>query len=387
MREIVLEARAVTRTYGTGTGATHALRGVDVEIEQGRFTAIIGASGCGKSTLLQALGGLDAPTSGKVLLEGQDLYALPDAALARLRRTRLGFVFQAFHLLPEYTVRDNILLPLLLDKREPDEEYLALLTRQLGLTALLQRQPTQLSGGQQQRAALARILVGKPSILMLDEPFSALDSYLREEVEGEVGSLLAGFASSFSNRLLVTHGTAAVAAMAAAGKTTMVISMIAMAICMGCQPLLAYSYGAGDSKRLKQLLKDLILLTVVFGVLAGAASFAGRNALIGMFIKEEGAFRLGTQLVVYLVLGSPVIGLTYLVTNLLQSVGKASGAVVLSLLRQGLLLIPLLYLMNALYGVQGIAAAHLMADVSSAVISAVILLHWLRASMEKKAEV
>ena len=152
MREIVLEARAVTRTYGTGTGATHALRGVDVEIEQGRFTAIIGASGCGKSTLLQALGGLDVPTSGKVLLEGQDLYALPDAALARLRRTRLGFVFQAFHLLPEYTVRDNILLPLLLDKREPDEEYLALLTRQLGLTALLQRQPTQLSGGQQQRA-------------------------------------------------------------------------------------------------------------------------------------------------------------------------------------------------------------------------------------------
>ena len=140
-----------------------------------------------------------------------------------------------------------------------------------------------------------------------------------------ISSLLAGFASSFSNRLLVTHGTAAVAAMAAAGKTTMVISMIAMAICMGCQPLLAYSYGAGDSKRLKQLLKNLILLTVVFGVLAGAASFAGRNALIRMFIKEEGAFRLGTQLVVYLVLGSPVIGLTYLATNLLQSVGKASG--------------------------------------------------------------
>ena len=196
-----------------------------------------------------------------------------------------------------------------------------------------------------------------------------------------ISSLLAGFASSFSNRLLVTHGTAA------AGKTTMVISMIAMAICMGCQPLLAYSYGAGDSKRLKQLLKDLILLTVVFGVLAGAASFAGRNALIGMFIKEEDTFRLGTQLVVYLVLGSPVIGLTYLATNLLQSVGRASGAVVLSLLRQGLLLIPLLYLMNALCGVQGIAAAHLIADVGAAAISAGILLHWLRASMEKTAEV
>lgn len=201
-----------------------------------------------------------------------------------------------------------------------------------------------------------------------------------------ISSLLAGFASSFSNRLLVTHGTAAVAAMAAAGKT-MVISMIAMAICMGCQPLLAYSYGAGDAKRLKQLLKNLILLTVVFGVLAGAASFAGRNALIRMFIKEEGAFRLGTQLVTYLVLGSPVIGLTYLATNLLQSVGKASGAVLLSLLRQGLLLIPLLYLMNALCGVQGIAAAHLIADVGAAAISAGILLHWLRASMEKTAEV
>ena len=202
-----------------------------------------------------------------------------------------------------------------------------------------------------------------------------------------ISSLLAGFASSFSNRLLVTHGTAAVAAMAAAGKTTMVISMIVMAICMGCQPLLAYSYGAGDAKRLKQLLKNLILLTVVFGVLAGAASFAGRNALIRMFIKEEGAFRLGTQLVTYLVLGSPVIGLTYLATNLLQSVGRASGAVVLSLLRQGLLLIPLLYLMNALGGVQGIAAAHLMADVGAAAISAGILLHGLRASVEKTAKV
>jgi len=138
--------------------------------------------GCGKSTLLQALGGLDAPTSGKVLLEGQDLYALPDAALARLRRTRLGFVFQAFHLLPEYTVRDNILLPLLLDKREPDEEYLALLTRQLGLTALLQRQPTQLSGGQQQRAAIARALITRPAVVLADEPTGNLDHQNSVEV-------------------------------------------------------------------------------------------------------------------------------------------------------------------------------------------------------------
>lgn len=233
-----------------------------------------------------------------------------------------------------------------------------------------------------------RYIVKHGTVLTIDlRPALKKPQMLAIGLPNGISSLLAGFASSFSNRLLVTHGTAAVAAMAAAGKTTMIISMIAMAICMGCQPLLAYSYGAGDTKRLKQLLKDLILLTVVFGVLAGAASFAGRNALIGMFIKEEGAFRLGTQLVIYLVLGSPVIGLTYLATSLLQSVGRASGAVVLSLLRQGLLLIPLLYLMNALCGVQGIAAAHLMADVGAAVISAGILLHWLRASVEKTVEV
>ena len=233
-----------------------------------------------------------------------------------------------------------------------------------------------------------RYIVKHGTVLTIDlRPALKKPQMLAIGLPNGISSLLAGFASSFSNRLLVTHGTAAVAAMAAAGKTTMIISMIAMAICMGCQPLLAYSYGAGDTKRLKQLLKDLILLTVVFGVLAGAASFAGRNALIGMFIKEEGAFRLGTQLVIYLVLGSPVIGLTYLATSLLQSVGRASGAVVLSLLRQGLLLIPLLYLMNALCGGQGIAAAHLMADVGAAVISAGILLHWLRASVEKTVEV
>ena len=186
MREIVLEARAVTRTYGTGTGATHALRGVDVEIEQGRFTAIIGASGCGKSTLLQALGGLDAPTSGKVLLEGQDLYALPDAALARLRRTRLGFVFQAFHLLPEYTVRDNILLPLVLAGKSYDEMTSRLLpaAKELGLTPLLKKYPYEISGGQKQRAAVARAIITNPRLILADEPTGALDSKSTDELLG-----------------------------------------------------------------------------------------------------------------------------------------------------------------------------------------------------------
>jgi len=160
----------------------HALRGVSVGIERGSFTAIIGKSGCGKSTLLQALGGLDAPTSGQVLLEGQSLYDLPDDELAWLRRTKLGFVFQAFNLLPEYTIRDNILLPLMLDKKAVDEAYLKFLTERLGLADLLHRQPGQLSGGQQQRAAIARALIVHPAVVLADEPTGNLDRKNSEEV-------------------------------------------------------------------------------------------------------------------------------------------------------------------------------------------------------------
>ena len=173
MKDKILEAVQISKTYGEGESAVQALKASDLTIWKGEFASIIGSSGSGKSTLLKILGGLLPPTTGNVLLDGQDLYAMNAEQLAQVRRQKIGFIFQDFRLFPEYTVRDNILLPLLLDKREPDEEYLALLTRQLGLTALLQRQPTQLSGGQQQRAALARILVGKPRILMLDEPFSA----------------------------------------------------------------------------------------------------------------------------------------------------------------------------------------------------------------------
>ena len=173
--DIVLEAKNLTKVYGSGEGTVHALRGVSVGIERGSFTAIIGKSGCGKSTLLQALGGLDAPTSGQVLLEGQSLYDLPDDELAWLRRTKLGFVFQAFNLLPEYTIRDNILLPLMLDKKAVDEAYLKFLTERLGLADLLHRQPGQLSGGQQQRAAIARALIVHPAVVLADEPTGNLD--------------------------------------------------------------------------------------------------------------------------------------------------------------------------------------------------------------------
>ena len=180
--DIVLEAKNLTKVYGSGEGTVHALRGVSVGIERGSFTAIIGKSGCGKSTLLQALGGLDAPTSGQVLLEGQSLYDLPDDELAWLRRTKLGFVFQAFNLLPEYTIRDNILLPLMLDKKAIDEAYLKFLTERLGLADLLHRQPGQLSGGQQQRAAIARALIVHPAVVLADEPTGNLDRKNSEEV-------------------------------------------------------------------------------------------------------------------------------------------------------------------------------------------------------------
>lgn len=180
--DIVLEAKNLTKVYGSGEGTVHALRGVSVGIERGSFSAIIGKSGCGKSTLLQALGGLDAPTSGQVLLEGQSLYDLPDDELAWLRRTKLGFVFQAFNLLPEYTIRDNILLPLMLDKKAVDEAYLKFLTERLGLADLLHRQPGQLSGGQQQRAAIARALIVHPAVVLADEPTGNLDRKNSEEV-------------------------------------------------------------------------------------------------------------------------------------------------------------------------------------------------------------
>ena len=180
--DIVLEAKNLTKVYGSGEGTVHALRGVSVGIERGSFAAIIGKSGCGKSTLLQALGGLDAPTSGQVLLEGQSLYDLPDDELAWLRRTKLGFVFQAFNLLPEHTIRDNILLPLMLDKKAVDEAYLKFLTERLGLADLLHRQPGQLSGGQQQRAAIARALIVHPAVVLADEPTGNLDRKNSEEV-------------------------------------------------------------------------------------------------------------------------------------------------------------------------------------------------------------
>ena len=199
---LVLETKGLPKTYGQGANAVHALQGVTAAFAEGRFYAIRGRSGSGKSTLLNLLGGLDMPTSGTVLLEGQDLYACDEAALAAIRRRRMGFVFQDFQLLAEYTVRDNILLPLFLDQRAIDAAYFAQIVQALELAPLLRKQPWQLSGGQQQRVAVARALIARPAILLADEPTGNLDAQSGQRVF----TLLRQTASAFCKTIIfVTH--------------------------------------------------------------------------------------------------------------------------------------------------------------------------------------
>ena len=199
---LVLETKGLTKTYGQGANAVHALQGVTAAFAEGRFYAIRGRSGSGKSTLLNLLGGLDMPTSGTVLLEGQDLYACDEAALAAIRRRRMGFVFQDFQLLAEYTVRDNILLPLFLDRRAIDAAYFAQIVQALELAPLLRKQHWQLSGGQQQRVAVARALIARPAILLADEPTGNLDAQSGQRVF----TLLRQTASAFCKTIIfVTH--------------------------------------------------------------------------------------------------------------------------------------------------------------------------------------
>jgi putative ABC transport system ATP-binding protein len=198
----VLETKNLSKTYGAGDVAVRALKEVSLRFEQDRFYAVLGRSGSGKTTLLNLLGGLDTPTSGTVLLEGKDLYALADEELAAVRRRRIGFVFQDFQLLPEYTVRDNILLPLTLDKKPPDEAYLSEIVRALDIADILRKQSWQLSGGQQQRVAVARALMARPAIVLADEPTGNLDTENGKRVFG----LLRSIASSICKSVVfVTH--------------------------------------------------------------------------------------------------------------------------------------------------------------------------------------
>ena len=207
---------------------------------------------------------------------------------------------------------------------------------------------------------------------------SILGSILALGVPNAVSTLLSGFASTFSNQLLSTHGTDAIAAMAAAGKSSMLISMVQMGICMGVQPLLAYTYGAKNVERLKETLRKTALLTVLVGLASAALCFGFRRWVIGLFLKEAQAAQMGERLILWLIAGAPFLGFVYLSTNYLQATQKASAAILVSLLRQGLLLIPLLYLFHWLLGLTGIAAAHLATDIGAAALAMLIFVIYYR---------
>ncbi|MDY5642221.1 MAG: MATE family efflux transporter, partial [Candidatus Faecousia sp.] len=183
-----------------------------------------------------------------------------------------------------------------------------------------------------------------------------------------LSSILSGLASTFSNRLLSAYGTNAIAAMGAAGKITMLIGLVQMGICMGVQPMMAYNYGARNLARLKEIFLKTALLTSVVGILTTLGCSFARNTLIGLFLREEAAATMGEQMVVFLLLAGPVLGIYNLSTNFLQAAGNAPLATVVSVLRQGAVLIPLLYLMAYLFGFTGIAIAHTTSDITSALI-------------------
>lgn len=180
----ILETRGLTKLYGSGETQVRALDGIDLTVERGEFVAVVGSSGSGKSTFLNMVGGLDVPTSGKVIVDQKRLRDLTDDELTVFRRRKIGFVFQQYNLIPMLTVWENIILPLKMDGRRVDEAYLREITGILGLEERLDRIPGQLSGGQQQRVAIARALAIKPALLLADEPTGNLDSRTSQDVLG-----------------------------------------------------------------------------------------------------------------------------------------------------------------------------------------------------------
>ncbi|MCI8647772.1 MAG: ABC transporter ATP-binding protein [Firmicutes bacterium] len=199
---IILETRNLRKTYGQGEARIHALDGVDLTVEKGEFTAIVGTSGSGKSTLLNMIGGLDVPTAGEVMVDGKKLQALSDDELTIFRRRKIGFIFQQYNLIPMLTVWENVILPLKLDGRKVDEPYILKLIELLGLSGRMDSTPGTLSGGQQQRVAIARALAIKPAIVLADEPTGNLDSKMSQDVLG----LLKVTGSRFSQTIvMITH--------------------------------------------------------------------------------------------------------------------------------------------------------------------------------------
>ena len=199
---MLIQAKGLSKIYGSGENQVVALDKADLTIAPGDFISIMGPSGSGKSTLLHLLSGLDHPTSGSLTYDGQEIYTLSDKELSAFRRRQMGFIFQQFNLLPVLTARENILMPLLLDKKQPDEGYLNQLAELLGLRERLNHLPHELSGGQQQRVAIARALIAQPEVIFADEPTGNLDS----KSGGEVMELLKGIRERMGKTLvIITH--------------------------------------------------------------------------------------------------------------------------------------------------------------------------------------
>ena len=178
----LLEVQNISKTYGKGETAVHALRNVSFSVPKGEFVAVVGASGSGKSTLLNMIGALDTPTAGKVLIDGRDIFRMKDEELTIFRRRSIGFIFQAYNLIPELNVEQNITFPLLLDYQKPDKDYLEKLLTVLNLKERRYHLPRQLSGGQQQRVAIGRALITHPMLILADEPTGNLDTQNSDEV-------------------------------------------------------------------------------------------------------------------------------------------------------------------------------------------------------------
>lgn len=200
-----LEVKHICKTYGTGETAVKALKDVSFSVPKGEYVAIVGESGSGKSTLLNMIGALDSPTSGKVLIDGKDIFSMNEGSLTIFRRRNIGFIFQAFNLIPELTVEQNMIFPVLLDYKKPDMAYLEELLTVLNLRERRNHLPSQLSGGQQQRVAIGRAMITRPSLILADEPTGNLDS----QNSREVIALLKSASKKYEQTILmITHNRA-----------------------------------------------------------------------------------------------------------------------------------------------------------------------------------
>ena len=198
----LLEIKSISKIYGRGNNAVHALKDVSFSVDKGEYIAIVGESGSGKSTLLNIIGAIDIPTDGKVIINNKDLFTMTDSELTVFRRRNIGFIFQGFNLIPELTVEQNIIFPVLLDYKKPDRKYLDELLNILGLQERRNHLPSELSGGQQQRVAIGRALITKPSLILADEPTGNLDS----KNSSEVISLLKESSQKYEQTIImITH--------------------------------------------------------------------------------------------------------------------------------------------------------------------------------------